>query len=474
MSGKDAIKLEKMDEYRWLIPVGTVEGMRVPGLIFTSEELVPLIEADKTAQQVVNVAHLPGIVGYSLAMPDIHWGYGFPIGGVAAVRMEEGVISPGGVGSDINCGVRLLKTDLRLPDVEGVKEKLVDALFNNVPCGVGSHGKVRLNQGELNKVLEEGAGWAVRHGFGWEEDLEFTEERGCLSGADSGAVSKRARERGYDQLGTLGSGNHFLEIQVVEEIFDEETAGKLGLEEGLITVMIHTGSRGLGYQVCDDYLARMGEVMLKYNINLPDRQLASAPINSPEGRAYFSAMAAAANYAWANRQIITHLVRESFASVFGRNARDLEMRMIYDVAHNIAKRELHTVSGKQVELLVHRKGATRAFPPGHPDLPDELPVGRDRGGHVGFFRLHLPRRRAPLEPEAGHKGDQGTGDTTGDGGLRHFGPLPRSVHPPGGILGCLQGYRRYNQDRGGCRVVPPSSQDEAPGGGKGLNARESN
>jgi len=362
--------LQKVDDYRWKIPVSYQQGMRVPGLIYADEEMIKQIRSDQAPQQVANVAHLPGLLGFSMAMPDIHWGYGFPIGGVAGVSMEEGVISPGGVGYDINCGVRLVRTGLTASDVKHHMRSLVERLFQNVPCGVGLSGKVKLSRKEEQDVLKEGAVWAVRQGFGWQEDVDRTEQRGMIEGADPSALSSRALERGSPQLGTLGAGNHFLEIQVVEEIFDPVVANAFGLEKEQITVMIHTGSRGLGYQVCDDNLDRMVKAMQRYKIVLPDKQLACAPVASPEGKQYFAGMAAAANYAWTNRQLILHWVRESFEQVLGQSSEKLGMHMVYDVAHNIAKIEDHAVGGKRVKVLVHRKGATRAFAAGHPDLPE--------------------------------------------------------------------------------------------------------
>jgi len=362
--------LQKVDDYRWQIPVSYQQGMRVPGLIYADEEMIKQIRSDQAPQQVANVAHLPGLLGFSMAMPDIHWGYGFPIGGVAGVSMEEGVISPGGVGYDINCGVRLVRTGLTASDVKHHMRSLVERLFQNVPCGVGLSGKVKLSRKEEQDVLKEGAVWAVRQGFGWQEDVDRTEQRGMIEGADPSALSSRALERGSPQLGTLGAGNHFLEIQVVEEIFDPVVANAFGLEKEQITVMIHTGSRGLGYQVCDDNLDRMVKAMQRYKIVLPDKQLACAPVASPEGKQYFAGMAAAANYAWTNRQLILHWVRESFEQVLGQSSEKLGMHMVYDVAHNIAKIEDHAVGGKRVKVLVHRKGATRAFAAGHPDLPE--------------------------------------------------------------------------------------------------------
>jgi tRNA-splicing ligase RtcB len=302
-------------------------------------------------------------------MPDIHWGYGFCIGGVAATDIEDGVISPGGIGYDINCGVRMLRTALKGKDIKDKIRALIETLFSHIPSGVGSRGELKLSRQEGAEVLHKGAQWIVEKGYGTTEDIEFTEERGRLAGADPTKVSQRAMERGAKQQGTLGSGNHFIEVQIVEEIYEPETARAFGIEKGAITVMIHSGSRGLGYQVCDDYLQVIGRAVHKYGIELPDRQLACAPINSIEGKDYFAAMAAAANYAWANRQYLMHLTREVFANVFDVTPAELGMGLIYDVAHNIGKFEEHTVDGTKKKLFVHRKGATRAFPPGHPELP---------------------------------------------------------------------------------------------------------
>ena len=361
--------LEKVDDFRWRIPVDYARGMRVPGLIYADEAMIGLVRNDQAPQQVVHVAHLPGILGESMAMPDIHWGYGFPIGGVAAMDMEEGVISPGGVVYDINCGVRLLRTNLIVEEVRPQLKALVERLFQNVPCGVGSGGKIRLSRADEKAVLTEGAAWAVRQGYGWESDTEFTEENGCMRDADPEALSERARERGSDQLGTLGSGNHFIEIQEVTGIFDPEAAAGFGLDKGRVVIMIHSGSRGLGYQVCDDNLERMVKAMGKYRIRLPDKQLACAPVGSAEGRQYAAGMAAAANYAWANRQLLAHWVRQTFQEVMGRDSRDMAMHQLYDVAHNIAKFEEHTVDGERRKVVVHRKGATRSFGPGHSEIP---------------------------------------------------------------------------------------------------------
>lgn len=361
--------LEQIDEFRWRIPETYQDGMRVPGIIYAGTSLVSRIKQDQAPAQVANVAHLPGLAGPSLAMPDIHWGYGFPIGGVAAVFPETGVISPGGVGYDINCGVRLIRTALCEDDIRSHIGPLVTRLFETIPCGVGGSGSLKLTNRQLKEVLRRGAGWAVQQGYGWELDTIHSEEQGQLKGADPLALSPRALDRGKPQLGTLGSGNHFLEIQKVAEIFNEEAAAAYGLYEGQIVVMIHSGSRGLGYQVCDDNLDRMVKAMHKYRISVPDQQLCCTPVSSPEGKLYFAAMAAAANYAWANRQLLTHGVRRVFAEYFKESPENLGMHLVYDVAHNIAKFERHSVAGETRELLVHRKGATRAFSPEHPDLP---------------------------------------------------------------------------------------------------------
>lgn len=367
--------IKKIDDYRWMIP--KTGGMRVPGMIFSSEKMLKQIFSDNAPVQVMNAAALPGIVSYSMAMPDIHWGYGLPIGGVIATDVNDGIISPGGVGSDINCGVRMVRTDLSYDDVKNNIKNLVNLLFRDVPCGVGSEGKIKLSTKEQRKVLTEGSRWAVRNGYGWNEDTDFTEDNGSLDGADPDAVSQRAFERGSRQLGTLGSGNHFLEIQVVDEIYNDDVAGKFGLFKDQVCVMIHCGSRGLGHQVCDDYIQVMGRAVAKYKIDLPDRQLACAPLKSPEGQQYFSAMKAAANYAYANRQCILDWVRGSFEKVFSQSAERLGMHLIYDVTHNTAKIEEHTVNGKKMRLCVHRKGATRSFPANEKVLPDKYyPIGQ--------------------------------------------------------------------------------------------------
>ena len=364
------VSLEKIDDYRWRIPKSYKPGMRVPGIIYADEKLLKDIRQDKALEQVANVAFLPGIVNASLAMPDIHWGYGFSIGGVAATDIEQGgVISPGGVGFDINCGVRMLKTNFQYEDIKNKIKDLVYALFSDVPAGVGSKGDIRVSQREEKEILLKGSKWAVDKGYGTEEDLECTEEYGAIQGADPSSVSDRAYDRGKAQSGTLGSGNHFLEIQVIDQLYDRDICDEFELTLGQITLMIHSGSRGLGYQVCDDYTRSMIHCLQKYNINVPDRQLACAPVNSAEGKAYLGAMKCAANYAWANRQCLMHLTRKVFEKVFGMSWQKMGMYLIYDVAHNIAKIEKYMIDGKEKTLCVHRKGATRAFGPGHPALP---------------------------------------------------------------------------------------------------------
>ena len=358
------MKLNKITDYLWEIP--RTGEMNVPGYIYSSPKMIDHVIREKAAEQAADVACLPGIVDKSLGMPDVHWGYGFPIGGVAAFDVDKGVISPGGIGYDINCGVRLLRTNLHKNEIAGKIQEAVNRLFSHIPSGVGSTGKLNLTADEVRAVLEKGAAWAVKHGYGDARDLTYTEEGGALKGADPSVVSKRALERGREQLGTLGAGNHFLEIQVIDKIFDHSTASVFGLFEGQITVMIHTGSHGLGYQVCDDYIKYLQPALQKYGIRIPDGQLVCAPVSSPEGKKYYSAMACAANYAWANRQIITHWVREALMKALGLNPSELGLDVVYDVAHNIGKFEEH--GGKK--LLVHRKGATRAFPKGSPDIPE--------------------------------------------------------------------------------------------------------
>ncbi len=361
-------QLKKLDDYRFLVPRGTKPGMLTDALIYTDERLLKDLLKDLSLEQAINVAMLPGIVGRALAMPDIHQGYGFPIGGVAATDPHQGgVISPGGVGFDINCGVRLLGSSMRVDEVRPKSRELVNQLFRDIPSGAGQSGNIRVSYPELDRVLSEGAAWMAEHGYGRAEDLSHCEESGAIEGADPGAVSDRAKKRGLPQIGTLGSGNHFLEVQYVERVYDPGRAEVLGLYENEVVVLIHSGSRGLGHQVCTDFLREMGTAMRRYDIELPDRQLACVPVKSPEGQAYLAAMRAAANFAWANRQGITHFTRQAFKRIFGAGE---ELRVVYDVCHNIAKLERHQVDGREREVMVHRKGATRAFPPDHRDVPE--------------------------------------------------------------------------------------------------------
>lgn len=364
------MQLKQIDEVRWEIPQGYKPWMRVPARIYADSKMIQEMGRDLTLEQAVNVTSLQGIYKYSIALPDGHQGYGFPIGGVAATDAETGVISPGGIGYDQNCGVRLLVTNLDEKDVRPILGELISTLFRNVPSGLGSTGHVRLSLPQLDEVLRNGARWAVENGFGWGRDLERTEEGGCMKEADPSRVSMEAKRRGFPQLGSLGSGNHFLEVQKVEKIYEPEIAKSFGLtHEGQVTVMIHTGSRGLGHQVCSDYLRTMERSIHKYGIQLPDRELVNVPFSSPEGQAFFSAMCCSANYAWANRQMITHWVRQSFEQVLKRDAEAQGLELVYDVAHNIAKVERHRVDGESKLVVVHRKGATRAFPRDHQDVP---------------------------------------------------------------------------------------------------------
>jgi len=369
-------QLRRLDSYRWLVPRSTRPGMHTDALIYADEQLLENILGDSSIEQAMNVACLPGIVGRSLAMPDIHQGYGFPIGGVAATDFRHGVISPGGVGFDINCGVRLLGSTLERDEVTPKLRELVNQLFRDVPSGTGSEGTVPCSFSDLDDVLERGAAWVVERGFGEPADLEFCEESGALRGADARKVSDRAKQRGRTQIGTLGSGNHFLEVPYVEKILEPEIAEAFGLHVNQVVVLIHCGSRGLGHQVCTDFLKVMNEAMPRYSISLPDRQLACVPLRSPEAKEYLAAMAAAANFAWANRQAITHFTRGAFRRIFGEGA---HLRVVYDVAHNMAKRERHRVEGEDREVVVHRKGATRSFPAGSPELP---PAYKDAGQPV--------------------------------------------------------------------------------------------
>ncbi|HZY10696.1 MAG TPA: RtcB family protein [Bacteroidota bacterium] len=367
--------LKKIDEYRFVIPTSYKQGMRIEGLIYADDDLIQQIEKDQTMEQVANVATLPGLIGRSLAMPDAHQGYGFCIGGVAAADLSEGVVSAGGVGFDINCGVRLLMSQFDLKSVQKNLEQLLNQLFRDIPCGTGRKGMVSVSTAELDNVLRDGAQWAVKNTYGNEEDIARIEDYGKIPDADPALVSTRAKDRGHHQLGTLGSGNHFLEIQVVQEIYDQDIAEKFGVHKDQIAVLIHSGSRGLGHQVCTDYLDIMQDGMNKYGIHVVDRQLACVPIKSREGQDYLKAMAAAANFAFANRQMMTHWTRNAFARILGNG----DLKIVYDVCHNIAKVEEHQIDGGRKKVLVHRKGATRAFPKAHPALPEEL---RDVGQPV--------------------------------------------------------------------------------------------
>ena len=372
------MRLERRDDSSYIM---RKQGrMNVDGIVYADGRLLDNIQSDPCLDQVANVACLPGIVGASYAMPDIHWGYGFPIGGVAAFDMQEGVISPGGVGYDINCGVRLVTSGLTREEVAGRARELVDTLFAAIPSGLGSHHRdFTLSRGQMARVCETGAAWAVSNGYGDREDLEFIEDNGCIEGGDFDAVSDRAYERGRSQLGTLGSGNHFVEIGYVEEVYREREAALLGLGKGTAVFSVHTGSRGFGYQVCSESIDRLHEAARRYRLHLPDRQLVCAPLRSPEGRQYLAAMSSAANFAFANRQMITHLLREGLERAFRRSAGSLGLKVVYDVAHNIAKIEEHEVEGRPRTVCVHRKGATRALPPGHPLVP---PAYREVGQPV--------------------------------------------------------------------------------------------
>lgn len=371
------MRLEKINDFLWEIPKSG--GMRVPGRVYATEKMLGAIKEDKALEQVVNVAHLPGIQKYSIAMPDIHWGYGFPIGGVAALDVEEGVISPGGVGYDINCGVRLMRTNLTEEKVRPKLRELIAELFRQVPCGVGEGGKIKLSHEDYKSIIKKGVKWAIEKGWGMLEDLERIEDQGTFKGGDLDAVSKKAKERGKDQIGTLGSGNHFLEVDVVDQIFDPAIAEAFGLFKGQVCVLIHSGSRGYGHQICTDYIDVMLSYMRREGINLPDKQLACAHINSKEGKEYLAAFSTAVNYAWTNRQLIMHFTRLAFYDVFKGGPKDIGGELVYDVSHNIAKFEEHRVNGKTKTLCVHRKGATRALPKGHKLIPE---IYRDVGQPV--------------------------------------------------------------------------------------------
>jgi len=361
--------LVRLDEFTYRIDPSEQAGMRVPGILFSDDALLSAVSGDPSLAQLANVATLPGIERHALAMPDIHFGYGFPVGGVAAFDLKEGVVSPGGIGYDINCGVRLLRTSLTVEEVRPRLGELIERLYREVPSGVGSHGGNPLRAGEIDEVLAGGARWAVGHGLGRKEDLPFQEEEGCLASARPAEVSENAHKRGLKQLGTLGSGNHFLEVQAVDRVLDAPFAEAMGLAPNQVVVMLHTGSRGLGHQVATDYIGQMDRRLATEGTVLVDRQLSCAPIESDDGVRYLGAMAAAANFAWANRQAITHGVRRAFSTVFGQPDPELDLAVVYDISHNMAKEEVHRVNGGTKPLLVHRKGATRAFPAGREEVP---------------------------------------------------------------------------------------------------------
>jgi len=369
--------MKRIEEYVYEIPKSFRADMRVPARLYADEELLEAALGDRSVEQLVNTATLPGVVKYTLAMPDIHQGYGPPIGGVIPLRTSDGIISPGAVGYDINCGVRLLRSNILAEEVKPIMDDIVNALFRGVPSGVGRSGDVRLSHQQMDDVLEKGSAWAVSQGYGTKDDLEHTEERGGMAGAEARAVDPKAKKRGRDQLGTLGSGNHFVEVAEVEEVYDPEVAEAFGLFVGQMVVWVHSGSRGLGHQVCTDYVRDLQQAVTRYGIKLPDRELVCAPFDSPEGRNYFAAMASAANYAWANRQILSHRVRQILDDVLAGVVKDRELTLVYDVAHNIAKVEEYPIDGKITRLIIHRKGATRAFGPGMKDLPaDYREVGQ--------------------------------------------------------------------------------------------------
>src|SRR5213080_701563 len=372
--------LTQIEPNVWEVPQDYQPGMKVPARIYADEDLLAKMRTDRTIQQCVNVTHLDGIYNYAITMPDGHEGYGFPIGGVAATDYDEGLISPGGVGYDINCGVRLIRTNLTEDEVRPALSRLVDTIFNFIPSGLGSRGQIKLSAIELDKAVTDGLDWAIDKGYAWPEDPKTIEEEGCMEAADPSKVSSSARSRGAPQLGSLGSGNHFIEIERADKIFDKRVAERLGIhKEGQILVLIHTGSRGYGHQTCSDYLKVMERAIKKYNIKLPDRELAACPSKSPEAEDYIHAMSAACNFAFVNRQMITHWAREAFSKVFQRPADSLDMKIVYDVAHNVAKVESHLIDGETKKVIVHRKGATRSFPPGHRDIPAEY---RDVGQPV--------------------------------------------------------------------------------------------
>lgn len=363
--------IKKVTDYQWEIPKSYRQDMRVPVRLFATRKLLEQVTEDRSLEQAVNSATLPGLIGHVVVMPDMHQGYGFPIGGVAATKLPDGIISPGAIGYDINCGVRLLGSQISIDDAEDLLDDLATSLDRHCPSGVGSKGGFRLKDEELDRVSREGARWALKNGFASEADLLRTEEGGRLEGADPAKVSKRAKDRGRDQLGTLGAGNHFIEVDVVDQVFDPEAARVMGLAEGNLVLQIHCGSRGFGHQICSDYVDEFQDAVRKYKIELPDRELVCAPLNSPEGEAYLAAMRCAANYAFANRQVLAHNARKAFEETFAGRVRNWQLHQVYDIAHNMGKIETHDIEGKPVKVCVHRKGATRAFGPGSPGLPPE-------------------------------------------------------------------------------------------------------
>ena len=396
-------RLIQVEPYVYMLKENTIQGQKVPVYFYLSERLFEILEED-AIKQAANAATLPGVKKAIYVMPDVHVGYGFPVGGVMATDPKEGIISPGSVGYDINCGVRLIATNLTADEVYPVRRKLMEEILKNVPAGVGSTGRIKLTKSQMEEVAVKGARWAVEHGFGFEEDLEHIESYGALPKADPSKVSKEAYERGSDELGTVGSGNHFVEIQAIDEIYDEEIANKLGLKLGQVCIMVHSGSRGFGHQVCVDYLKVAKDALKKYNIDIPDMQLACMPFSSKEGQDYFMAMNSAANYAFANRQILGFLTAEVLRKFFGLSWEDLGYRLIYDLAHNIAKVERHRIDGKVLEVVVHRKGATRAFPPLNPEVP---PAYRDVGqpvlipGDVGRYSFLLVGQERSMDVSFG-------------------------------------------------------------------------
>ncbi len=402
---EDKIPLERIDTYRWRIPKRYNPEMRVPGIVYADDALIEQIMQDNALHQVANVATLPGIVGHSLAMPDIHWGYGFPVGGVAATHADYGVVSPGGIGFDINCGVRLFATDLLHNQIRSKVDKLADELFNNLPSGVGGAGMHQLSIDEMYAIMVRGASWAIEEGYGFAEDLEVTEEHGCLGGADPDAVSNTAIQRGMKQLGSLGSGNHFCEVQTIDHIYDAEVAKALGIDQlGQIVVTIHCGSRGFGHQIAEDYIRLAESKQQDFGFHLVDRQLACLPLQSNLGKSYLAAMACGANFAWANRQLLMYGARQAFATVFGRQARPKDMPLIYDVCHNIAKMEQYEIDGQLQRVCIHRKGATRAFPANHPAVPEKYrAVGQPVliPGDMGRYSFVLVGAQGAMEQSFG-------------------------------------------------------------------------